>query len=74
MEDHRICFPALCDDEEQEGFLYLTHTNDGGLVFETWFETKDNLEVEIEDCYMYLKNAEGDMVKIEILYSKNIER
>jgi hypothetical protein len=71
-DDHHVDFPC-CDDADHGEFLYLSYTDGNGFVFEHRFNVDDNLEVKIEDCNMYLKNSEGDIVKIEILWSKNIE-
>lgn len=71
IDDNALVYPSLGDEEDE--FLYLSYTNDEGLMFAYHFNKEDNKNVEVIGTSMFLKDTEGKTTQLTLLFPQNLE-
>ncbi len=73
-EEHVITYPSLADltGEDDNGWLYLSWTNDGQDYCVRCVE-QNNREVKVSGLFMSLMDDEGDEIHLTTLVPQNLE-
>jgi hypothetical protein len=79
VDDSVLVYPALSDLEfsDENEFMYLTWTDDGGQEYDLHFAEGDNQQVKVSGSSIFLLDtdaeAEEDAIQITILTTKELE-